>query len=137
MERKLPKVGVAAIIIRDGKVLVGRRVGAHGHGTWSFPGGHLEFGEEAEQGIAREVKEGTGMDVVGAPEWRAYTNDIFREEGKHYVTLYFACDVVGEPKIMEPDCTDEWRWSDWNSLPQPLFLPLRNLIQQGFNPFEE
>ncbi len=68
MERKLPKVGVAAIIIRDGKVLVGRRVGAHGHGTWSFPGGHLEFGEEAEQGIAREVKEETGMDVVGAPK---------------------------------------------------------------------
>jgi 8-oxo-dGTP diphosphatase len=44
-EIKRPKVGVGVIIKKDGKVLMGKRKNAHGDGTWSFTGGHLEFGE--------------------------------------------------------------------------------------------
>ncbi|MBI2476733.1 NUDIX domain-containing protein, partial [Candidatus Uhrbacteria bacterium] len=39
-----PKVGVGVIVWRDCEVLMQERIGAHGAGTWSFPGGHLEFG---------------------------------------------------------------------------------------------
>ncbi|WP_134596929.1 NUDIX domain-containing protein, partial [Pseudomonas aeruginosa] len=39
-----PQVGVGVLILRDGKVLLGRRKGSHGAGCWSAPGGHLELG---------------------------------------------------------------------------------------------
>ncbi len=45
MENKRPKVGLGVLIFKDGKVLLGKRKGAHGEGTWCPPGGHLEFGE--------------------------------------------------------------------------------------------
>ncbi len=43
-----PKIGVGVLIIRDGKLLLGRRKGSHGAATWSAPGGHLEYGETPE-----------------------------------------------------------------------------------------
>ena len=38
-----PLIGVAAIVIKDKKVLLGKRKNAHGAETWAFPGGHLEY----------------------------------------------------------------------------------------------
>ena len=58
-----PQVGVGVLILRDGKVLLGRRKGSHGAGCWSAPGGHLEFGETLEDCAAREVLEETGLKI--------------------------------------------------------------------------
>jgi ADP-ribose pyrophosphatase YjhB (NUDIX family) len=81
-----PCVGVGVIVLRDGLVLLGQRIGSHGAGTWALPGGHLEFGETVEQCAAREVLEETGLDIEVVARG-PYTNDMFPEEGKHYVTL--------------------------------------------------
>ncbi len=53
----VPQVGVGVLILRDGKVLLGRRKGSHGAGCWSAPGGHLEFGEAVEDCALREALE--------------------------------------------------------------------------------
>jgi 8-oxo-dGTP diphosphatase len=58
-----PRVGVGVIVLRNGLVLLGRRIGSHGAGSWALPGGHLEFGESVEQCAAREVLEETGLDI--------------------------------------------------------------------------
>ena len=50
-----PKVGVGVIVVKEGKVLLQRRRGAHGEGTWGFPGGHLEFKESWEECAKRET----------------------------------------------------------------------------------
>jgi 8-oxo-dGTP diphosphatase len=52
-----PKVGVAILITEDDRVLLMKRKGIHGTGTWSTPGGHLDFGDTPEQCAARETKE--------------------------------------------------------------------------------
>ena len=45
-DKKYPKVGIGVMILNDqNQVLLGLRQGSHGAGEWSFPGGHLEFGE--------------------------------------------------------------------------------------------
>ena len=82
-----PGVGVAVIISRDDRVLLIKRKHVHGAGTWSVPGGHLEFGETPEACAIREAKEETGVDVT-AVRFRAVTNDLFEAEGKHYITLW-------------------------------------------------
>ena len=131
---KFPKVGVAIILVKDGKVLMGKRIGSHGAQTWSFPGGHLEFGESLENCAKREVKEETSLAIPGII-YGTFTNDIFKNEGKHYITLYvIATDFQGEPKILEPDRCLGWQWFAWDKLPQPLFLCIENLLKQKFDP---
>ncbi|PWU23498.1 DNA mismatch repair protein MutT [Candidatus Cerribacteria bacterium 'Amazon FNV 2010 28 9'] len=130
-----PKVGVGVIVIRDGKVLMGKRKNSHGDGTWNFPGGHLEGGETPQECAIREVKEETGLEIrdlrIGP-----YTNDIFEQEHKQYITLFIVTySQQGEPTVMEPNKCSEWKWFSWDHLPQPLFLPTQNLLAQGFNAF--
>jgi 8-oxo-dGTP diphosphatase len=135
MENQRPKVGVGVIIKKDGKVLFGKRKGSHGEGTWSLPGGHLEFRETLEECAKREVLEETGLEIVNIKQ-ETFTNDIFPEEQKHYITAYMTADYsLGEVKIMEPDKCTEWRWVAWDALPEPLFIPISNLLKQGYSPF--
>lgn len=62
---KRPAVGVGVLIFNDKKqMLLGKRKGSHGAGTWCNPGGHLEFGESFEQCAIREVEEETGLKIV-------------------------------------------------------------------------
>ena len=56
-----PRIGVVVIIKKDNKILFGKRKGSHGEGSWSFPGGHLEFNENIEDCAVREVLEETGI----------------------------------------------------------------------------
>ena len=131
---KRPLIGVGVIVVRDDKVLLGLRKGSHGDGTWHFPGGHLEFGESVEDCARREVLEETGLraDLI---EPGPYTNDIFKKEDKHYITLFAITEIEeGEPKVMEPEKCECWKWFSWNNLPQPLFIPIENLAATGFSP---
>lgn len=135
MER--PKVGVAAIIMNDGKVLLGKRIGSHGEGSWSFPGGHLEYGESPENCAARETMEEAGINVKN-PRVSAFTNDIFESDSKHYITIFVVFEYdSGSVKIMEPEKIEKWEWFPWNNLPKPLFLPIQNLLTQKFDPFKK
>jgi len=128
----VPRVGVAAIILRNGRVLVGLRNGTHDTGTWGLPGGYLEFGETPETCVAREVLEETGLRVT-ATQRASYTNNLFVEEGKHTITLFLVVQVAaGEPRCCEPEKCAAWEWHSWNKLPSPLFLPLQQLVDSGF-----
>ena len=132
--KKRPAVGVAAIVIKNGKVLLGKRKGAHGSGSWAFPGGHLEFNESFEDCAIREVFEETGLSVKNL-RFETITNDIFLQSNKHYVTLFVVCDHEnGTPRIKEPDKCEKWDWFYWNEFPKPLFLSLKNLLDKGFTP---
>jgi 8-oxo-dGTP diphosphatase len=130
-----PRIGVAAIVVRDGRVLVGRRLsGSHGHDTWQFPGGHLEWGESIAHCALREVAEETGLEAV-VTGTGPFTNDLFVDEGKHYVTLFVLAEApVGQPQVMEPEKCAEWRWCVWDALPSPLFLSVQHLLESGYRP---
>jgi 8-oxo-dGTP diphosphatase len=128
-----PKVGVGVIVIKDGKILLGKRKNAHGEGSWCFPGGHLEFNEGIEDCAIREVKEETGISIKNIRKG-PFTNDIFRKEEKHYVTLYVISDYAyGKVKVMEKDKCEKWEWFELNKLPKPLFLPIQNLLKENVN----
>ncbi len=132
-----PKIGVGVIILKGNRVLFGKRKNAHGDGSWSCPGGHLEWNETVEDCAIREVREEAGIEIKNLRHAEFTSGDFFPKENKHYITLYIVADYdSGEVTVMEPDRTDAWEWFEWDNLPQPLFLPIQNLLDQGFSPFK-
>lgn len=120
---RVVRVGVGVFVWKDGKFLMGQRLGSHGAGTWSIPGGHLDFGETWAECAAREVLEETGMYIENV-RFLALTEDIFEAENKHYITIWVESDWLrGEPTIMEPDKYLNQEWRTFQNLPSPLFEP--------------
>jgi 8-oxo-dGTP diphosphatase len=133
MER--PKVGLGVIIIKDDKVLMGQRLNTHGSGSWSFPGGHLEFGESYEDCAHRETFEEAGIKIKNLSFVTA-TNDYMQSENKHYITVYILAEYAsGDVTNKEPDKLSGWDWFTWDNFPNPLFLPIQNLLKLNYNPF--
>ena len=121
MSREYPErpiVGVGAVILDGGRVLLVQREHAPLKGEWSLPGGALELGETLEEGIRREVLEETGLVVepVAAVE---VLDRISRDaEGcvqYHYVLVDFLCRVVGGDLACATDAADA-RWAELEDL---------------------
>jgi ADP-ribose pyrophosphatase YjhB (NUDIX family) len=92
-----PAVGVGAVIVRDGRILLVRRGKDPGRGLWSLPGGRLRGGERLKDAVEREVREETGLlveagDLAGVSEIIADGPD---GQAFHYVLVDFFCRIVG------------------------------------------
>lgn len=130
-ENKYPRVGVGVMIQNDnGEVLLGLRKGSHGAGEWSFPGGHLEFGETVFECAKRETKEETGLEVNKFKLVSVY--DEFRyikTDDKHYLGLGVRADYEGGvAQVLEPDKCEEWRWFSLDSLPGKMLANTEGII---------
>ncbi len=107
-----PVVGVGAIIICDGKLLIGKRRSEPGKGKWSVPGGLVELGESTEQAIIREVKEETGLDVCDPELVDVVNRIIFDEKGAikyHFVIIDYFLKLKGG-ELRAADDAEELRW---------------------------
>lgn len=128
MEHERPKVGIGVLVLKEGKVLLGKRKGSHGAGEWALPGGHIEYGESFEATALRELEEETGLTDLGDLSLISVSNNQF--EGKHYITLCMSASLrSGEAKAMEPEKCEEWAWFALDVLPEPLFEPSRKCLE--------
>lgn len=128
-------VGCGLMLVKDGKLLLGKRhedpenadSELHGEGTWTMPGGKLEYGESFEECVKRELEEETGMTLKNS-KVICVNND--KNEHAHFVTIgLYSEDFEGEPKVMEPDEITEWRWFSLDDLPKPLFFPSAKVLE--------
>lgn len=127
-----PRIGVGALIVKNGKFLIGRRKGSHGLDTWAVPGGWLEYQESFEAAAKREAFEETGL-ALSQVRFVGLTNNIFQDEITHSVTVWMLGSwESGDPQILEPDKFIDQKWVNFNTLPQPLFLPLQQLLKSEF-----
>ncbi|HEV2444897.1 MAG TPA: NUDIX hydrolase [Candidatus Sulfopaludibacter sp.] len=112
-------MGVGAVVVDEGRVLLVRRGHEPLKGHWSLPGGLLELGEPLEAGVVREVKEETGLEVE-ALELIELLDRIHREDARvryHYVIADYLCRVAGGVLKAASDA-EEVRWverAEWNS----------------------
>ena len=93
-------VVAAAVVIRDGEVLLTRRAeGQHLAGLWEFPGGKLEDGESPEEALVRECKEECDIDVAVA-EILEVTHHRYPE--KDVLLLFYRCELrAGEVRHVQ------------------------------------
>ena len=122
MQREFPEaplVGVGAVVVDEGRVLLVRRGTEPLRGQWSLPGGLLELGEPLTNGVVREVREETGL-IVEPVELIELLDRIHREGERvryHYVIADYLCRLVGGALKAASDA-DAVRWverAEWNS----------------------
>lgn len=104
-----PVVGVGAIIIKDGKVLIVKRGKEPGYGRWSIPGGAVHLGEKLARAVEREVLEETGLVVEAGEVVEVYEPVVRDSEEKvqyHYVLIDFMCRYVSGELKPESDIQD-------------------------------
>ena len=122
MQREFPSsplIGVGAVVVHQGRVLLVRRGTEPLRGHWSLPGGLIEVGESLTDALKREVREETGL-VVDVVELVELLDRIHRHEGRvryHYVIADYLCTVAGGELRAASDA-DDVRWverAEWNS----------------------
>jgi ADP-ribose pyrophosphatase YjhB (NUDIX family) len=89
-----PVVGVGAVIVSDGKVVLIRRRFEPLAGRWSLPGGALELGETLEAAVAREMLEETGLEVEVGPVIDVFDRIVLDEVRRvryHFVLVDYLC----------------------------------------------
>ena len=126
-EDNRPLVGVGVVFVRQGRVFLAKRRGAHGEDTWASAGGHLEFGESLEDCARREAMEELGVEVG---ELRVLCLSNIVAYDRHYVDVEFLGDIEGQEPA--PTASDgsftEYGWYPLSDPPQPLFEPMRLAI---------
>jgi len=112
-----PVVGV--IIIKAGKILLGKRKGRFSAGNYGLPGGKMEIGETLEEAATREITEECGLQVKNF-KFIFVANFIY-DSGEHFVYLGLKADYEsGEPVCLEPEKCEGWDWYDPKDPPAPL-----------------
>jgi mutator protein MutT len=117
-----PIVGVGAVIMQDGRVVLVKRRFEPLAGQWSLPGGRLELGETLEAGLAREMLEETGFEVEVGPVVDVFDRILLDPERKvryHYVLIDYLCrpiagtlihgSDVAAAELVDPGQLDEYR----------------------------
>lgn len=131
-----PGIGVGVMIVRENKILLGLRnpnkVKAsselQGQGTWTMPGGKVEFMEKLIDAAKRELKEETSLEATKL-DLLCISDDM--TDTAHYVTVGFIVrEYTGEVKIMEPETIIDWKWFDLHNLPNNLYKPSEICIEK-------
>lgn len=98
----------------------------HEEGTWSMPGGNVEYGETFEEAGIREAKEEADIDLKDLVVFCVQTD---KNEYAHYVSVgMYAKGFSGTPKVMEPDVIVKWEWFSLDNLPKNIFSPSKKTI---------
>jgi 8-oxo-dGTP diphosphatase len=136
--KKFVRVGVGTMLLNEeGKILLGKRHNdpekasseLHGEGTWTIPGGKMDFGDSIDGAAYREVLEETGIKInKNKLKIISIGNEALSDV--HFVTIGFMCDdFEGEPQVLEPDEITEWRWFSFDNLPEKIFPPSHKMIK--------
>src|ERR1035437_525841 len=141
-----PLVGVGVVIVQAGRVLLARRGNEPLKGHWTLPGGLLELGESLSDGVMREVREETGLnvEVVELIELVDRIHRLKEDQGArvryHYVIADYLCRVVGG-QLQAASDADAVRWverEEWSGAGALQIDPITaRVIEAGWQKAQE
>jgi 8-oxo-dGTP diphosphatase len=128
----LPKVGVGGVILQDGMVLLLLRKKPPEVGSWSLPGGRVEFGERLADAVVREMREELGI-TVEVESLVCVTDHIVPADNAHWVSPTYRVRLVsGIPQNLEPEKTAAIEWFALSNLPANLSITAQAALR-SFN----
>ena len=135
-----PIVGIGAVIICNGKILLEKRKSEPGRGKWTIPGGLVELGESVEQTVMREVREETSLEVED-PKLIDVVNSVTTDEnGKikyHFVIVDYFVKLEGGT-LKAADDAAELRWVKFSEvLKYDLTRSFRGFFQRNRQELEK
>lgn len=129
-EQNRPSVGVAVVVIKDSKILIGKDT-RKGDAVYGVPGGHWENGETLKECAKREAKEESGVESDNVQLISVY--DFYRDDKeKSYVTIGMKANYIsGEPRDLKEEGRLEWNWyAPEDALKLKLFPADKILIER-------
>ncbi|WP_104664085.1 NUDIX domain-containing protein [Ensifer adhaerens] len=115
-----PGLGCGLVIVRDGKILLYRRVNAPEAGHWNIVGGKVDHMERSQAAACREAEEESGL-KIGSTEFLCLSEQVIDADRQHWISMiYVTRDFSGEPQLTEPEKLSEFGWFDLDALPEPL-----------------
>ena len=132
VQYKNPTVGVAVILVENGKLLLVKRRSASKGGMWCIPCGHVEWDEEIRSCARREMKEETGFDVIIGPVFDVHSN--FHDLERQTVGVWFLSEVCGGSLNPGSDAEDG-RFFPLNDLPADMAFPTDLLVCEKLRRF--
>lgn len=121
-----PIVGVAAILLKDGKVLLGKRNHSY-KGLWCVPCGYVEWKEKVEDACKREFQEETGLIVELKKVYAVHSN--FHNPEQHTVGVWYLAEQVGGQLRAGDDLSDV-AFFGFKELPDLAFPTDRKVLDQ-------
>lgn len=121
-------ISIDAVIIKDGKVLLVQRGVEPNKGRWGTPGGYVEWDESTEDTVKREVKEETGLTVMGVKLVGVYSDP--DRHPKQVINIVYLAEV-GDGGPVAGDDAEAVEWFALNALPEEMALDHRQNIQDA------
>jgi ADP-ribose pyrophosphatase YjhB (NUDIX family) len=129
-----PRVRAAAIIVKDGEILLVRHV-KHGRTYWLLPGGGVKYGETIEEAIVREIKEETNLDIV--VQRPVMMNDsVPPDRHRHVLNICFTARITGGTlQTEDSEVLKEVKFVPIDTISDlPLFRPdIRTPLLEAYN----
>ncbi|POA54807.1 MULTISPECIES: NUDIX hydrolase [unclassified Pseudomonas] len=124
-----PRPGCGAAIVRDGRLLLVKRLRDPEAGHWGLPGGKVDWLEPVEQAMRREILEELGLTLQGV-SLLCVVDQIDPQRGEHWVApVYLASAPAMAPCNLEPHKHSEIAWFELDRLPQPLTQATRTAVR--------
>ncbi|WP_025127318.1 NUDIX domain-containing protein [Pseudomonas sp. PH1b] len=124
-----PRLGCGAAIVRDGHLLLVKRLRDPEAGCWGLPGGKVDWLEPVEQAMRREILEELGLTLDGV-RLLCVVDQIDPEGQQHWVSpVYLASAPAMPARNCEPDKHSDMAWFELDRLPQPLTQATRVAVR--------
>jgi len=137
MKDKYPITSVDLIVNRNNKILLGGvsdKWRGQNKYEWGLPGREIEFGDNFETIVKKNLKEELGVKLVNFKIICINNNFSF---GNHYIVIGILVEAEGEPKIMKPEDWKQWRWFNKDEIPKKLFpsaeLTIKSFLEKKKN----
>lgn len=121
-------IGVQCLLVKNNKILLGKRLNIFGDGTWGLPGGRLERGETIMETAKRELAEETGLQPLNM---KIFDVSNPSKENNYFLQIGVLINHwIGQPENLEPNRCSALVFFDLDDLPTPLFIGSEFLIMQ-------